>query len=86
MKGQPMTTTYSVKLGVLRRFARIVSAAFVAGGVPGAVAAVQSPEIYQLGTQLLGAAGVAVAAGALAALDKAVRARHGSWSAVLRLS
>ena len=66
-----MTTTYSVKLGVLRRFVRIVSAAFVAGGVPGAVAAVQSPEIHQLGTQLLGAAGVAVAAGALAALDKA---------------
>ena len=86
MRGQPMTTTYSLKLGVLRRFARIVSAAFVAGGVPGAVAAVQSPEIYQLGTQLLGAAGVAVAAGALAALDKAVRSRHGSWLGMLRLS
>ena len=86
MKGQEMTTRYSVKLGVLRRFARIVSAAFVAGGVPAAVAAVQSPEIYQLGTQLLGAAGVAVAAGALAALDKAVRSRHGSWLGMLRLS
>ncbi|MCY3782838.1 MAG: hypothetical protein OXG43_12715 [Chloroflexi bacterium] len=86
MKGQPMTTTYSLKLGVLRRFARIVSAAFVAGGVPGAVAAVQSPEIYQLGTQLLGAAGVAVVAGTLAALDKAVRGRHGSWLGMLRLS
>lgn len=85
MKGQPMTTTYSVKLGVLRRFARIVGAAFVAGGVPSAVAAVQSPEIYQLSTQLLGAAGVAVAAGSLAALDKAVRARHGSWLGVLRI-
>ena len=85
MKGQPMTTTTSVKLGVLRRFARIVSAAFVAGGVPGAVAAVQSPEIYELGSQLLGAAGVAVAAGALAALDKAVRSRHGSWLGLLRI-
>ena len=70
MKGQPMTTTHSLKLSVLRRFVRIVSAAFVAGGVPGAVAAVQSPEIYELGSQLFGAAGVAVAAGALAALDK----------------
>ncbi len=86
MKGQPMTTTYSLKLGVLRRFVRIVSAAFVAGGVPGAVAAVQSPEIYELGTQLLGVAGVAVAAGALAALDKAVRSRYGSWLGMLRLS
>lgn len=86
MKGQPMATTYSVKLGVLRRFVRVVGAAFVAAGVPGAVAAVQSPEIYQLGTQLLGAAGVAVAAGALAALDKAVRSRHGSWLEMLRLS
>ena len=85
MKGQPMTTTYSVKLGVLRRFVRIVSAAFVAGGVPGAVAAVQRPEIYDLGTQLIGAAGVAVAAGALAALDKAVRARYGSWLGLLRI-
>ena len=56
MKGQPMTTTTSVKLGVLRRFVRIVGAAFVAGGVPGAVAAVPRPEIYDLGTQLLGAA------------------------------
>lgn len=86
MKGQPMTTTYSVRLGVLRRFARIVSVAFVAGGVPSAVAAVQSPEIYELGTQLLGAAGVAVAAGALAALDKAVRTRYGSWLGMLRPS
>ena len=86
MKGQPMTTTYSVKLGVLRRFVRVVGAAFVAGGVPGAVAVVQSPEIYQLGTQLLGAAGVAVAAGSLAALDKAVRSRRGSWLGMLRLS
>lgn len=84
MKGQPMTTTTSVKLGVLRRFVRIVSAAFVAGGVPGAVTAVQRPEIYELGSQLLGAAGVAVAAGALAALDKAVRSRHGSWLGLLR--
>ncbi len=86
MKGQAMTTTYSVKLAVLRRFARIVGAAFVAGGVPGAVLAVQSPEIYELGTQLLGAAGVAVAAGALAALDKAVRSRSGSWLGMVRLS
>ena len=86
MKGQPMTTTTSVKLGVLRRFARIVSAAFVAGGVPGAVAAVQSPEIHELGSQLLGAAGVAVAAGALAAVDKAVRSRYGSWLGLVKAS
>jgi len=79
-----MTTAYSVKLGVLRRFVRIVSVALVAGGVPVAVAAVQSPEIYELGSQLLGAAGVAVAAGALAALDKAVRSRYGSWLGVCR--
>ena len=70
MTEQAMTTTYNLKLGVLRRFVRIVGAAFVAGGVPGAVLAVQSPEIYELGTQLLGAAGVAVAAGALAALGR----------------
>ena len=80
-----MEETYSVKLGVMRRFARVVGAAFLAGGVPGAVAAVQSPEVYNLGTQLLGAAGVAVAAGALAALDKAVRTRFGSWLGVFRL-
>ena len=55
------------------------------GGVPGAVLAAQSPEIYELGTQLLGAAGVAVAAGALAALDKAVRTRFGSWLGVVRI-
>ena len=84
MTGQAMTTTYNLKLGVLRRFGRIVGAAFVAGGVPGAVLAVQSPEIYELGTQLLGAAGVAVAAGALAAVDKAVRTRFGSWLGVVR--
>ena len=84
MNGQAMTTTYSVKLGVLRRFVRVVGVALVAGGVPGAVAAVQSPEIFELGTQLLGAGGVAVAAGALAALDKAVRSRYGSWLGVLR--
>ena len=52
MTGQAMTTTYSVKLAVLRRFGRIVGTAFVAGGVPGAVLTVQSPEIYELGTQL----------------------------------
>lgn len=85
MKGQPMTTAYSLKLGVLRRFVRILSAAFVAGGVPAAVAAVQSPEIYEFGSQLFGTAGVAVAAGALAALDKAVRSRHGSWVGALRI-
>ena len=86
MTEQAMTTTYSVKLAVLRRFVRIVGAAFVAGGVPGAVLAVQSPEIYEFGTQLLGAAGVAVGAGALAALDKAVRTRFGSWLGVVRIS
>ena len=84
MTEQAMTTTYNLKLGVLWRFVRIVGAAFVAGRVPGAVLAVQSPEIYELGTQLLGAAGVAVAAGALAALDKAVRTRFGSWLGVVR--
>ena len=81
-----MEETYSVKLGVMRRFARVVGAAFLAGGVPGAVAAVQSPQVYDLGTQLLGAAGVAVAAGALAALDKTVRTRFGSWLGVFRAS
>ena len=83
MTEQAMTTTYNLKLGVLRRFGRIVGAAFVAGGVPGAVLAAQSPEIYELGTQLLGATGVA--AGALAALDKAVRTRFGSWLGVARI-
>ena len=74
--------TYSLRWGVLRRFVRVVGAAFVAGGVPGAVVAVQRPEVYELGTQLLGAAGVDVAAGALAAMDKSVRTRFGSWSGV----
>ena len=74
--------TYGLRWGILRRFVRVVGAAFVTGGVPGAVVAIQSPEVYELGTQLLGAAGVAVAAGALAALDKSVRARFGSWSRV----
>ncbi len=81
-----MQQTYSLKLGVMRRFARVLGAAFLAAGVPGAVAAVQSPQVYDLGTQLLGAAGVALAAGALAALDKAVRTRFGSWLGVFRAS
>ena len=33
MTEQAMTTTYNLKLGVLRRFVRIVGAAFVAGAV-----------------------------------------------------
>ena len=81
-----MEETYNVRLGAMRRFARVVGAAFLAAGVPGAVAAVQSPQVYDLGTQLLGAAGVALAAGALAALDKAVRTRFGSWLGVFRAS
>lgn len=76
---------YSLKWGVVRRFTRVVGAAFLAGGVPGTVASIQSPEVYEIGTQLLGATGIAVAAGALAALDKAVRGKHGSWLGLVGL-
>ncbi len=72
--------------GALRRFARVLTAAFLAGGVPAVIAAIQRPETFDLGANILGVSGVAVLAAVLAALDKAVRTRRGSWVGLLRVN
>ena len=86
MKGQPMTTTTSVKLGVLRRFARIVSAAFVAGGVPGAVAAVQSPRSMSSGRSSSARRAWRWPPGRWPPWTRPCAVRYGSWLGLVKAS
>ena len=70
---------YNLKVGIVRRFVRVVIAALIAGGIPNVVSELQQPEVYAMGSELLGSMSIAVVAGVVAALDKAVRGTYGSW-------
>ena len=70
---------YNLKVGIVRRFVRVGIAALIAGGIPNVVYELQQPEVYAMGSELLGSMSIAVVAGVVAALDKAVRGTYGSW-------